>query len=45
MCRFPETLAGVAEKAETGEEADDTVTESQHELPGGREEEEIVDIR
>jgi hypothetical protein len=35
----------VAEKAETGEEAVDTLPESQRECPGGREEEEVVDVR
>jgi hypothetical protein len=45
LCRVSKTLAGVAEKAETGEEVVDTLTESQRECPGGREEEEVVDVR
>jgi hypothetical protein len=35
----------VAEKAETGEEAVDALTESQRECPGDCEEEEVVDVR
>jgi hypothetical protein len=35
----------VAEKAETGEEAVDALMDSQSERPGGREYEEVVDVR
>jgi hypothetical protein len=35
----------VAEKAETGEEAVDALTESQSECPGGCDEEEVVEVR
>jgi hypothetical protein len=45
MCRFPKALGGVEELAEIGEEAVDTLTESQRELSGGREEEEVVDVK
>jgi hypothetical protein len=45
LCRFPETLVGVAEKTETGEDAVDALTESESECMGGREHEEVVDVR
>jgi hypothetical protein len=45
LCRFLETLRGVAEKAETGEEAVDALTDSQSDRRGGREYEEVVDVR
>jgi putative hemolysin len=35
----------VAEQSETGEEAVDSLTEGLCELPGGREEEEVVYVR
>jgi hypothetical protein len=35
----------VAEQSETGKEAVDSLTEGHRELPGGREKEEVVDIR
>jgi hypothetical protein len=35
----------VTELSETGEEAVDSLTEGQRELPGRREEEEVVDAR
>jgi hypothetical protein len=35
----------VAKHAETGKEEVDSLTESHRELPGGREEEEVVDVR
>jgi hypothetical protein len=45
LCRLPETLGGVAEKAETFEEAVDALTESQSECSRGCELEEVVDVR
>jgi hypothetical protein len=42
---LPKPLGGVAEQSETGEEAVDSLTAGQREFPGGREEEEVVDIR
>jgi hypothetical protein len=45
LCRFPETLGGVAEQVETCKDEVDSLTESQPEFSGGREEEEVVDVR
>jgi hypothetical protein len=41
----PIILGGMAEKAEIGEEAVGTPRESHRECPGGREEEDVVDVR
>ena len=43
--RLPKALGGVAEKAETGEEAVDALTERQSERTSGGEEEEVVHVR
>jgi hypothetical protein len=42
---LPKTLGGVAEKAETSEEAVDALTERQGERTSGGEEEEVVHVR
>jgi hypothetical protein len=38
-------VGGVAEHSETGEEAIDSLTEGHREFLGGREKEEVVDVR
>jgi hypothetical protein len=43
--RLPKTLGGVAEEAETGEEAVDALTECQSERLSGGEAEEVVHVR
>jgi hypothetical protein len=43
--RLPKTFGGVAEKAETSEEAVDALTERQSERTSGGEEEEVVHVR
>jgi hypothetical protein len=45
LLRLPKTFGGVAEKAETGEEAVDALTERQSEGPSGGVEEEVVHVR
>jgi hypothetical protein len=45
LCWLLEALGKVAEQSETVEEGVDSLTEGHRELPGRREEEEVVDVR